>query len=376
MAADIDIVQEVSSALRQAHTQSLDISFNELLDMYESGELNIAPDYQRLFRWSEGQRSRLIESLLLEMPIPPVFVIEDEENHYQLIDGLQRISSYLHLRGKLSAPHLDPPVAEGDFLELVDCDIVSALNGLTWHDLPSSLQIRLKRSFIRVEVVRKESDPRFKYHMFKRLNTGGERLSDQQIRNATVRMLGNEMPNFLTELSEFEPFRVCVGSLTQERFLSGANEELVLRFFALKNNITAFKHEVGDFLTEYMESVAKEEIDFNYDAEKEIFQKTFNVLQASLAEMSFSFINKRTGKLTNAFGIYHYEAVTMGVQPILDKLDATNSEQMAALTELLTKVKTDGQFVAITTGGGKNSPGPLKARIEMVSKALLDAFGG
>ncbi|WP_170765325.1 DUF262 domain-containing protein [Ruegeria lacuscaerulensis] len=369
-----DIVQEVSSALHQAHTQSLDISFNELLDMHDSGELNIAPDYQRLFRWSEGQRSRIIESLLLEMPIPPVFVIEDEENKYQLIDGLQRISSYLHLRGQLDAPHLDPPVKKGEFLRLVDCDIVTALNGLTWHDLPSSLQIRLKRSFIRVEVVRKESDPRFKYHMFKRLNTGGEKLSDQQIRNATVRMLGNEMPDFLSELSQVDAFVACVGGLTQERFLSGAHDELVLRFFALKNNREKFKHEVGDFLTEFMEGVAKEEIAFDYLAEKEVFVKTFEALKASMAEMSFSFLNKRTGKLTNGFGIYHFEAVTMGLQAVLSKLDSTDDTQMKKLQEVLTAVKTDGDFVTITTGGGKNSPGPLKARIEFVEKALADAF--
>ncbi|WP_332302530.1 DUF262 domain-containing protein [Rhizobium sp. GR12] len=375
MTKNIDIVNEVSSALRQAHTQSLDISFNELLDMHESGELNIAPDYQRLFRWSEGQRSRLIESLLLEMPIPPIFVIEDEENHYQLIDGLQRISSYLHLRGQLDAPHLDPPVTPGQFLELADCDIVTALNGLTWNDLPSSLQIRLKRSFIRVEVVRKESDPRFKYHMFKRLNTGGERLSDQQIRNATVRMLGNEMPDFLSELSALSAFQVCVGNLTQGRILSGVNDELVLRFFALKNSRQNFKHEVGDFLTEYMEGVANKEIPFDYASEKALFEKTFAVLEASIGEFAFSFLNKRTGKLTNAFGIYHYEAVTMGLQAVINELDAADPAQMARVSDVLTAIKTDPGFVEITTGGGKNSPGPLNARINLVEKALVDAFG-
>ena len=69
--------------------------------MFKTKELDINPDYQRLFRWSEGARSRFIESLLLEMPVPPIYVIEQEEGQYLLIDGLQRISSYLHLRGEL-----------------------------------------------------------------------------------------------------------------------------------------------------------------------------------------------------------------------------------------------------------------------------------
>lgn len=375
MTAKIDLVQEVASALKQAHTTSFDLSFNEILDMHVAGELNIAPDYQRLFRWSEGQRSRLIESLLLEMPVPPIFVIEDDANHYQLIDGLQRISSYLHLRGQLDAPHLpDNPVAKGDFLRLEDCDIVTALNGKTYADLPTSLQIRLKRAFIRVEVVRKESDPRFKYHMFKRLNTGGERLSEQQIRNATIRMIGNEMPNFLSELATQADFKSCIGNLTQERFLSGYDEELVLRFFALKNNISDFKHDVADFLTEYMEGVAKGEIPFDYAAELDTFKRTFAVLTASLAEYSFSYFSKRAGRLANAFGIYHFESVAIGIQEVLPKLDFTDPLQMEKLKEVLTNVKSDDAFIAITTGGGKNSPGPLRDRIEFVKGALTHAF--
>src|SRR6266516_7089510 len=159
--------------------------------MYKSDELNIHPDYQRLFRWTEGARSRFIESLLLEMPIPPIYVIEEEEGKYILIDGLQRISSYLHLRGELEAEHLDPKISRGEKLVLTDCDIVEELNGKTFDDLGTALQIRLKRAFIRVEVVRRGSDTRFKYHMFKRLNTGGQILTPQQIRNCTIRLLGS-----------------------------------------------------------------------------------------------------------------------------------------------------------------------------------------
>ena len=87
-----------------AKTRRLDISFNELLDMYqaEPAELEIRPEFQRVFVWSKVQQSRFIESLLLELPIPPIYVVEDNsEGHYLLIDGLQRMSSYLHFRGQL-----------------------------------------------------------------------------------------------------------------------------------------------------------------------------------------------------------------------------------------------------------------------------------
>ena len=171
----VELMTAIESRRKNISTHSLDLSFNELVDMHESEEkeLDISPDYQRLFRWTPGARSRFIESLLLELPVPPIYVVEEADNKYALIDGLQRISSYLHLRGLLEASHLDPPVKKGEKLVLTDCDIVKELNGKTYDDLGTALQIKLKRSFIRVEVVRKGSDSHLKYHMFKRLNDGG-----------------------------------------------------------------------------------------------------------------------------------------------------------------------------------------------------------
>lgn len=374
--ASMTLIESISETLKKASTHSLDLSFNELLDMKESGELNITPDYQRLFRWTEGQRSRFIESLLLEMPVPPIFVIEEEDGRYQLIDGLQRISSYLHLRGKLTAPHLDPPVNEGELLELVDCDIVPALNGLTFNDLPAALQIRVKRAFIRVEVVRKETDPHFKYHMFKRLNTGGELLSEQQLRNCTIRLLDSVFPNFIIRMSDVEDFKECTSGMTPARRLSAFDQELVLRFFALKNRQARFKHDVSDFLTEYMEEVSdpSHAETFNYAAEESCFLRTFEALRKSMGDMSFAIAYKTRDRLTAGFGAYHFEAITIGLQEILDRLDLDNPDTIETLKATLMAIKLDDEFIDMTTGGGKNSPGPLNARISFVRERLVNAF--
>lgn len=377
MVDDVALIEAIAGNLKRASTQSLDISFNELLDMAQGKELNIKPDYQRLFRWSEGQRSRFIESLILEMPVPPIFVIEEEDGRYQLIDGLQRISSYLHLRGALDAPHLDPPVKKGEALTLVDCDIVEQLNGLTFAKLPASLQIRLKRAFIRVEVVRKETDQHFKYHMFKRLNTGGEELSEQQIRNCAIRMLSDEFPDFLIAMSTEGNFAVCTEALTQTRVLEALDQELVLRFFALKNRRQRFKHEVSDFLTEYMEQIAdpKHAEAFDYAEETAAFNKTFACLRHSLAEKAFAFRNKAGTALAAGFSMYHFESITIGLQCVLAKLDPHDAAQMSKLADALTQIKLDPAFVKLTTGGGKNSPGLLDQRISFVEKKLKNAFG-
>jgi hypothetical protein len=370
----VDLIAAIETRLKMVSTQSLDLSFNELLDMYDNRELDISPDYQRLFQWTEGARSRFIESLLLEMPVPPIYVVEEEDNKYLLIDGLQRISSYLHLRGKLNAPQLDPPVVEGQKLQLTDCDIVQELNGRTFDDLGTALQIKLKRAFIRVEVVRKGSDPRFKYHMFKRLNTGGEPLTAQQLRNCTIRLLSPTFIDFIKKLLKRPDFVVCTATLNPERRLAAFDEELILRFFALRNNLDGFKHDITDFLTEYMEGVSdpSEATPFNYNEQEAAFDKTFSILATTLGENAFTYANKKTKKLTSGFGVLHFEAFTIGLQRHLSRLDPAEPEIMGHLATRLVALKEDVGFIEATTGGGKNSPGLLRDRIRRVDEAIAE----
>jgi len=252
----MQIINAVDERRKLAETRALDVSLNELADMYNSTELTIRPEYQRLFRWSKAKQSQFIESLLLEMPIPPIFAMEIEEGKWELIDGLQRLSTYLHFRGELNAPELNPPIRKGDKLELEECDIVQELNGLTYDDLPTALQIRLKRDFLRVALVRKETNPHFRYYMFKRLTTGGEILSDQEVRNCTIRLLGEKFNNFIVMLRGNEAFLDCIDPLSEESHRKMGDVELVLRFFAFKNNFDEFRHDVSDFMTDFMERVS------------------------------------------------------------------------------------------------------------------------
>jgi hypothetical protein len=361
--AQIDIITELESQIKRVDTESLDISFNELFDMYTSDELNITPNYQRLFRWSEGARSRFIESLLLQMPVPPIYVIETEEGKYELIDGLQRFSSYLHLRGELEAQHFDPPVNKGDFLKLSECDIVDSLNGLTWNDLPTILQIKLKRTFIRVQVVKKTSDNVFKYHMFKRLNTGGELLSEQEIRNCTIRLINPKFNDYIIELSDNDNFKNCITNISETQRLGAFAQELILRFFAFKNQLNKFSHDVGDFLTEYMEKVTAGKIQFNYNEDRLCFEKTFSILNQAWGDKIFGRLNSNNNDLQSNFGIYHFESITLGIQCILNKIDASDPQHIEKIKSAILTIKQDEKFKKQTTGGGKNSSGMLQARI-------------
>lgn len=358
------LVRSVDSKITAVRTQSLDFSFNELADMYSAEELIIEPDFQRMFRWTEGAQARFVESLLLELPVPPIFLIEREDRVYELIDGLQRISSYLHFRGEL--------VIDGEKLEplvLADCDIVPELNGLTYSDLPRSLEIKLKRSYIRAEILRKESDPRLRYYMFKRLNTGGERLSEQEVRNATIRLLSDKFNEYIIELSRYPAFVAAIDTVAEGQMRRKFDQELVLRFLAFKNAGSLYRHEIADFLTDYMEAVSDPESDtrFDYVAERQTFEKTFSIFQLigerlGIGARVFGTVT-RSGEPRNQFSVYHYEGLVLGLQSVLDVVDMTDDEQMNRLAEVVKTGKADQRFLT-NTGGGKNDRVSLAARVK------------
>lgn len=97
----MSLQEQVNRAKRTVNTDTLSFSINEFIGMYESGEININPAFQRTFRWGPEQQSNLIESLLIGVPLPPIFVYENSDGTWELIDGLQRSSTIIKFFGKL-----------------------------------------------------------------------------------------------------------------------------------------------------------------------------------------------------------------------------------------------------------------------------------
>jgi hypothetical protein len=369
-----ELITAIDKKIEKIRSRKLDLSFNELLDMYRDNELIIDPEYQRLFRWSQGTQSRFIESLILEMPISPIYVIELSEGTYELIDGLQRLSSYFHFRGE--HPERLNPDGTHSKLTLSGCDISSELNGHTFDSLPAVLQIRLKRNFIRVEILKRESDQRSRYYVFKRLNTGGEIVSNQEIRNCTIRLLDNRFNQFIINLADNSDFKECISTLPKEKIERKEDHELVLRFFAFKNSRQNLIHDVSDFLTEYMESVSDPtgKVPFNYFDEQQIFEKTFNILNRTLGSSAFAGTNPQSNLITN-FLSHHYEAFTLGLQPYLSSIDPSNEEIIQKLREIFLSIKKDQKFLALTTRfSGVVQSAIDKDAISFVEKRIEEIF--
>lgn len=352
-----NLIENVDSQIIKIRTKSLDVSFNELYDMYQNQELKISPDYQRLFRWGEEKQSRFVESLILEMPVPPIFVIETDEGVYELIDGLQRISSYLHFRGE----HLGE--TDDDYLVLQGCDIIEDLNGLTFNNLPKALQIKIKRSFVRMEVIKKESEISLKYHMFKRLNTGGELLSAQEIRNCTIRLLGSEGMDFLEKCSRDENFKAVIKRVGSDKLSTRYDQELVLRFFAIKNDIESYKYPVTEFLTRYLEKITTKEIEFNYDKEFQVFADTFQMINNMLGEEAFSG-KTSAGTIRNEFVLYYFDGIALPIAMMID--DIKVSGKLDQIKECINSIKYGQELQSYKTG----SINGVRARIRLFTEGV------
>lgn len=369
--------------------RNFDISFNELYDMYREKELIIQPEFQRLFRWSEKQQSLFIESLLLDMPIPPIYVDEREDGSYVLVDGLQRISSYLNFRGvqletsnnlevQVNEENSDEQLSYVEDLEIMQnvppsfklkgCEIRKELNGKSYNDLSIIERRNLKRVFIRVEVLTKNNNNSVKYHMFKRLNSGGELLSDQELRNSNIRMIDKTFINFINSLADNKNYLNLTQNMTQKDKYQMKRSENVLRYFLFKNKFldesyTKDSFRLSEELTKFLEEVTEGVIDFNYEGEQQQFENLVQYLDENFGPDIFGGINKTSDKVTKSFVQYNYDGFMLYFSSESNQNNAINLDDIS-------NIKKRENYLQFRTGGIDN----VKSRIESIKKELESEF--
>ncbi len=213
------ILQKFETAQNSLVLQQSDLSLQSISDMVDSESIDISPKYQRRERWDEVKDSGLIESFLLNIPVPPIYLAEDEYGIYSVIDGKQRVTAInKFLRGKLKLRSLEK------FPEL---------EGYSFAQLPTSLSNALKiRPYLRVVTLLRQSDPDLKHEVFLRLNKAGVALNSQEIRNVAFRGKFNDM---LFDLSESK-YLVKQLKATKESkiYREMVDVQYVLRFFTVQ----------------------------------------------------------------------------------------------------------------------------------------------
>lgn len=353
MVTQEELLGAIESSRNTLQTDKMDMSFGEIMNMYERGEIIINPDFQRLYRWSDYQKTRFIESVIIGIPIPPVFVAEDDSGRWELVDGLQRLSTIFSFFGNLKGDNVINKwmLGAGDMLQ--------SLDGYNVDTLPLKIQLNIKRAVCRVEIIKWNSEYDLRFELFNRLNTGGSPLTNQEIRNSLFRSISSTFNDFLKEMSSNKDFIESV-NVPKEQVEQLYLEELVLRFMSLYQNRKNVKKSIAQHMTDFMKE-AVVNTKFNYKKYREVFEKTFEILKP-LGRGAF---NSRNGMFSTAI----YDTMVIG---IAENIHRYSSVSPKVIKEKLAQVKSDNVYQAMTRSGGNNSVERVKKRLEFAKTIFGD----
>lgn len=345
----LELNAQLEAQRRRVDSDNFDVTVRELVRMVGAGELDRAPDYQRRFRWDEERESKLIESIFLGLPVPTIYVATNRDGTWELVDGLQRVSTLVHYvadpRESLDSVNKTEP------LRLQELDKLSDFNGLTFAELPTSLQLTFLKRPLRVTALSDKANVDVRFDVFERLNTGGIALTAQEIRACIFR---GKLPEFLRTLAGDEDFNKLL-KLQDFNENDGTREELVLKLFAYFEKRDKFKGRVTDFLNDYMATLPT---DYDFESRAALFKTVVSELRRVLPgpvlrrNVNWTPINLMEGVLVGAA-----ELVRDGTTTFAPKGDWLNDEK---LTTYSTK--------------GTNTRNYLNGRIERARELLAGAI--
>jgi hypothetical protein len=377
-------------SLSKTWTKTSDVEINE---KYESGEkrilteinreklpsfveallrnpkyMNLRPLYQRRGRWDIKKQSRLIESFLINIPVPPIILYEIDYNSYEVMDGQQRITAIRDFyTNKFS---------------LTELELWPELNLLKYEQLPLRIRAGLDRRSISSVVIIKESTSDrekalfFKQKTFERLNTGGVNLSQQEVRNC---LYYGKFNLVLIELARHPIFAKAwgiplddnsPGLLTNTIYKKMEDAELVLRFFALRN-VEHFRNGMEGFLDLYMmKSLGFSEQDIEFL--KEVFLQTLNLAHQIYEESLFKPFEPKSGNWKKNSHKAYYDAVMVGFSRHLDEAEILIARKLRVIEE--TKKLFDKQESRLLTGEGRTKA-DIQKRIRIFDEMLSQIIG-
>ncbi len=326
---------------------SVSFSVREIVRMYEDDELSIAPSYQRKYRWPKSVASTFVESVFLGLPIPPIFVATNADFQWEVVDGLQRISTLIHFLGE--DEESVKRIGRSGSLVLEGLEKLTQLNGSGYPALPPSIQRYFARQPLQVISLTDKSDRSVRFDLFERLNTGAISLTPQEVRSAVYR---GDFLNFIEELSANLDLRSLL-KLQESNQNDGTTTEQVLKFFAYKDNQHLFKGAVTSFLNDFTEQSSKE---FDYIHQRSVFESTMKFLAGALGG---PFLRRNT----SITPLVQFEACAIGVARIIEE----GKKPVVPSDDWL----NDTQLVDASTGG-TNTRSMLGRRIERAKQLFSD----
>lgn len=329
--------------------------------MLDSEDYKLDPEYQRRKRWDTGKKSRLIESFIMNVPLPPIFLYEYDYSKFEVMDGLQRLTTIYDFYS-------------GNFA-LESMGYWKELEGKTYHDLPEEIQKGIDRRYISSIVLLEETAKtqveaeELKQIVFERLNSGGEKLTPQETRNALYNGRFNQL---CIKLSENEKFRVMWGIpidgeeelLKSEIYRKMGDVELVLRFFAYR-----FLDDITGTVEEFLDAYLKNANNFSeetLEGLETLFNDTIETIYEIFREEAF--LSPKYERQTTKPQKTIYDPLMQSIAKHLQVKDKLLCQaNLIRESKFNNPHEADGERLF---NGRNTSPGVVKERIEYFDNLL------
>lgn len=312
-----------------------DFTIDYIIQKYND-DLFFIPEYQRQFIWKEKNKVRFIESVLLGLPIPMMFVADLDDGRLEIVDGAQRIQTLEQFKN--------------DDLILKKLKYLSALENFGYSDLPISYQRKFDTKALRLVVLEDTTTIERRQEIFNRINTSAEKAKPSEIRRGDFT---SPFMKFIVKCSK-DPLFIELCPVSELLVKRREREELVLRFFAYSDNYKKFRHDVHKFLDKFL-------LDHAHDFDKKRFNNEFkSMLKFVKANFPYGFAKKKGYKSTPRV---RFESIAVGTNLALRE----NTSLIPPRVDWLDSI----EFKKQTTTHASNSGPKLRGRVEFVKDKLL-----
>lgn len=350
---------------RTVKTQNIEYDLETLVKKINRGTIKLDPEYQRRHRWTDETSSRLIESLILNIPVPLVYFSQDidvdsevgeDEARYSVIDGQQRLTAIVNYIGNKFV--------------LTGLDVLKELEGAFYKDLPPFLIRRLEERTIKCLRIDSTVDEQVKYDIFERLNSGSVKLEAQELRNAVSRGPFNSLIKELACTDDFRSLvQIDINSPSDNSKVKKMEDvELVLRYFALSNdNYYNLKKGFKQFLSDEMHKYNKLDDD-SLNEMKQRFITTMKTIRSLFGDCAFAKYKLEEGAFVrmSKFNAAVYDSLAI---PVDSYLARPNTHLPDGLVDKFMKLFSDSKFFDSLTGS-VNDREKVIARIDTVKLVL------
>jgi hypothetical protein len=272
------------------YTEQGDPEIDGIYQRWKRGKLDVQPDFQRYFVWDIIKSSRLLESALLDIPLPVVYLTEEQDGKIYVIDGQQRLTSFFAFMDGYF------PDKKGKPFKLTGLKVLKEYQGKLFNQLPEEIQDKIRYCKIRTITFKKESNPNLKFEIFERLNTGSVPLNTQELRNCIYRGRFN---NLIKELASDKDFLYLLGLNQPDKRMKDI--ELVLRFASFYHNTHInYKSPIKNFLNN---EITRFQNISDKDAEqlRNAFKNSVSIIRSLLGENAFKRYYKGNEKNPNGY---------------------------------------------------------------------------